>query len=33
MRSRLITLLTVAIGLLILLVSFWFSAVQSGLLG
>ncbi|GAP11449.1 hypothetical protein BECAL_02637 [Bellilinea caldifistulae] len=33
MRSRLMTALTVAIGLMILLISLLFAAVQSGLLG
>ncbi len=33
MRSRLMTALTVAIGLLILLVTLLFAALQSGLIG
>lgn len=33
MRSRLMTALTVAIGLMILLISLLFAAVQSGLIG
>lgn len=33
MHSRLITLLTLAIGLMIVLVAAWFAAVQSGLWG
>ncbi len=33
MRSRLITALTISIGIVILLVALWFAAVQSGLWG
>lgn len=33
MRSRLITALTIFIGIVILLVALWFAAVQSGLWG
>jgi HAMP domain-containing protein len=33
MRSRLMTALTVAIGLMILLISLLFAAIQSGLIG